>query len=88
MAIVAVVLNNKLYIANVGEFFFVSMPVQVFVRMAAVLGSRSNLNVGDGFSGRGVICWLLVGLTNQSESLSLQILADTMFMTKEEGKVG
>lgn len=47
MAIVAVVLNNKLYIANVGEFFFVSMPVQVFVRMAAVLGSRSNLNVGD-----------------------------------------
>lgn len=51
MAIVAVVLNNKLYIANVGEFFFVSMLVQVFVRMAAVLGSRSNLNVGDSFSG-------------------------------------
>lgn len=49
MAIVAVVLNNKLYIANVGELLFVSGSVSAFLRKAGVLGSKRNLTVGDSF---------------------------------------
>lgn len=47
MAIVAVVLNNKLYIANVGELVFVSGSVSAFLRMAGAPGRR--LNVGGSF---------------------------------------
>lgn len=45
MAIVAVVLNNKLYIANVGELVFVSGSVSAFLRMAGIPRSKRNLNV-------------------------------------------
>lgn len=51
MAIVAVVLNNKLYIANVGELVFVSDSVSAFLRMAEALGSKRHLNVADSFFG-------------------------------------
>lgn len=40
MAIVAVVLNNKLYIANVGELVFVSGSVSAFLWMAGALGVK------------------------------------------------
>lgn len=51
MAIVAVVLNNKLYIANVGELVSVNGSVSGFLRMAGVLGSKRHLNVGNSFFG-------------------------------------
>lgn len=46
------------------------------------------MNAGDSFPGQGVICLLLVGYTNQSKSLSLQILADTMFNDQRRGENG
>lgn len=51
MAIVAVVLNSKLYIANVGELVFVSGSVSAFLKMAGVPRSKIDLNVGDSVSG-------------------------------------
>lgn len=37
MAIVAVILNNKLYIANVGVFLFFTRLILIFLRVAAAL---------------------------------------------------
>lgn len=73
MAIVAVVLNNKLYIANVGELVFVSGSVSAFLRMAGVLGSKRHLNVGTVslVCGQAAICLLLTQALEISLALHL-----------------